>query len=410
MTSDTVKKDFLWNTLGSAVYALSSVVLSFVAMRLLGSEDGGVFSFGFSTFGQQMFIIAYFGIRPFQITDVTGEYSFRNYEKARFLTVGLAVLFAVLYLSFFRITGTYTGKKALCILLLSLYKIADGYADCLESECQRKGVLWRGGRALFGRTVFCSGVLLAALWITGNVLASVAVSDLLQVLFCLFLRKRFSRDGILTDEKTGSGEKKLLQSTVFLFLGVFLDFFIFSSSKYAIDWRLSDSLSGIFNILFMPTNAIYLVANFIIKPFMTPMADAYHAGDGERFRKIRRKLTLLIGGLTVFSVAAVLLLGKTALGICEKILGDGYHGELTAHTAEFVLIIFGGGLYALANLSYYILVMKRKQREIFIVYLVTAFVALGLSLWLTGIWGITGAAVSYAALMSLLVAGFQIVD
>ena len=49
------------------------MVLSVFVMRMAGEEEGGIFSFGFSTLGQQLFIVAYFGIRPFQITDGKGN-------------------------------------------------------------------------------------------------------------------------------------------------------------------------------------------------------------------------------------------------------------------------------------------------------------------------------------------------
>ena len=63
------RQNVIWNTVGSGVYALASMVLAFIVMRMAGEDEGGIFGFGFSTYGQQMFIIAYFGIRPFQITD-----------------------------------------------------------------------------------------------------------------------------------------------------------------------------------------------------------------------------------------------------------------------------------------------------------------------------------------------------
>ena len=67
------RQNVLWNTAGSFCYALASMVLSFLVIRMIGEDQGGIFSFGFSTLGQQMFIIAYFGIRPFQITDGKGD-------------------------------------------------------------------------------------------------------------------------------------------------------------------------------------------------------------------------------------------------------------------------------------------------------------------------------------------------
>ena len=80
--TDIGRQNVVWNIAGSFVYALASMVLSFLVIRVVGDGQGGIFSFGFSTLGQQMFIVAYFGIRPFQITDGTGEYSFGDYPDS----------------------------------------------------------------------------------------------------------------------------------------------------------------------------------------------------------------------------------------------------------------------------------------------------------------------------------------
>ena len=99
------RQNMIWNMLGSFVYAFASMVLSFLVMRLAGEEQGGIFSFGYSTLGQQLFIVAYFGIRPFQITDGTGVYSFGDYLSHRRLTCLLALLGGGIYLSAFWAAG-----------------------------------------------------------------------------------------------------------------------------------------------------------------------------------------------------------------------------------------------------------------------------------------------------------------
>jgi len=97
-TQAFMKNDVLWNGIGSMTYALASMVLAFFVLRLGGEEQGGVFGFGYSTLGQQFFIIAYFGLRPFQITDMKGEFSFREYRQFRYITGGLALVFAFVFL------------------------------------------------------------------------------------------------------------------------------------------------------------------------------------------------------------------------------------------------------------------------------------------------------------------------
>ena len=66
----------------------------------------------------------------------------------------------------------------------------------------------------------------------------------------------------------------IFSETWLLFLSVFLDFYVFSAAKYAIDSHLNDSASGYFNLIFMPTSVIYLVANFVIRAVSYP-ADAF---------------------------------------------------------------------------------------------------------------------------------------
>ena len=73
------RQNMIWNMLGSFVYAAASMVLSFLVMRIAGADASGVFAVGFSTVGQQMFTVAYYGLRPFQATDAgkeSGGYAF----------------------------------------------------------------------------------------------------------------------------------------------------------------------------------------------------------------------------------------------------------------------------------------------------------------------------------------------
>lgn len=65
---DVGRKNVIWNIAGSFAYAFASMVLSFLVIRMAGEEKGGIFSFGYSTLGQQLFIVAYFGLRPFQLS------------------------------------------------------------------------------------------------------------------------------------------------------------------------------------------------------------------------------------------------------------------------------------------------------------------------------------------------------
>ena len=67
----------------------------------------------------------------------------------------------------------------------------------------------------------------------------------------------------------------------------------------------------------------------------------------------------------------------------------------------FIILLIGGGFYAILNLLYYVLVIFEKRREIFITYIISSVIAFLLSDRVTLKFGINGAAILYALLMFL---------
>ncbi len=405
MNKQNQKKDFLWNAIGSLLYALASIVLAFAVIRIVGDEEGGIFGFGFSTLGQQMFIVAYFGIRPFHITDRKPEYSFGDYLGTRQRSCLLAVLGSLGFLGLQLACGQYGQHKALVLLLLALYKIMDGYADVYESELQRQNLLYRTGQSLAFRTVLSAGTLLMVLLLSRNLLLSVLLSDLMQLFGIRIFAVRPLRtcpEGQVDRSFHAAHMRQLLRSTVLLFLGVFLDFYIFSASKYAIDRQLSDADSGFYNILFMPTSFIYLLANFLIRPMLTQLADQYTARDRKGFRRSVQRMLLAVTGLSLGILLLTVLFGRFGLRIFELLLGESAAGRLVPQFPAFLLIILGGALYAMANVMYYVLVTARQQKKIFSCYLLTAVIAYAAADRMVQRYGLLGGAGSYVLLMGLL--------
>ncbi|SFG40121.1 lipopolysaccharide biosynthesis protein [Oribacterium sp. WCC10] len=416
------RRDFLWNAAGSLAYAMASIVLAFAVIRIIGPDEGGIFGFGFSTLGQQMFIIAYFGIRPFHITDMKNQFSFGDYLLTRRITSLLAIFASFLFVGAQMLTGSYTGHKAVILFLLSMYKVIDGYADVYESELQRQGKLYRTGQSLAFRTGLSVLTLLSVLLLTGNLSGAVMAADIMQLigtyLFAVRPLKSCPEKTVESSAETDgnvssrmcvdrsfsiSHSRSMILSTGLLFISVFVDFYIFSASKYAIDARLSDAVSGYFNVLFMPTSFIYLIANFMIRPMLTKLADQFAKADTKAFSKTCRYMVKAVAVLSLIIILGAVIFGKPGLMIFELILGASTKGKLMSQYVTFILLIAGGGLYALANVMYYILVTLRKQLRIFAGYVVTAVIAALSAGRMVEAGGMTGGAMNYVMLMGILV-------
>ena len=397
------KENMIWNMTGSFFYAFASMVLSFLVLRIAGEEQGGIFSFGFSTVGQQMFLLAYFGIRPFHITDGTNQYRFGDYLHHRYVTCALALLLGAGYLACIG----YSWQKAQIIFLLIVYKVIDGFADVYESDFQRQGCLYLTGRSNTFRTILSVGIFLATLVSGAGLFAACAAAVLGQiagvVLFDIVVLRELKRVDYGWSAKQGVS---LTASSILLFVSVFLDFYIFSAAKYAIDAHLGDAASGYFNVIFMPTSVINLAAGFVIRPFLTYLTDCWNEHRFSDFKKKLLTIMAVIGGLTVLAVGGTVVLGRPVLVLLEWLLGKSYSGTLTALWPAFIMIVLGGGFYAVLNLYYYALVILRRQKLIFGIYAVLTVLAAILAPRLTVALGIFGAAFAYLILMIVMAAGF----
>ncbi|MCI9637953.1 MAG: lipopolysaccharide biosynthesis protein [Hungatella sp.] len=397
------KQDIVWNMVGSFCYAFASMVLSFLVMRLAGEDKGGIFAFGYSTFGQQMFILAYFGIRPFQITDRGGDYRFGDYLRHRYVTCGAAVAAGLGYLM---IAG-YTAEKSAVVFLLVCYKVADGFADVYESEFQRNGSLHLTGKSNTFRTCLSVGTFLTILVGSGSLTAACFGAVAAQAVGILLFDAVILRHLKGVDYKWSPDRLvPLTKETGLLFVSVFLDFYVFSAAKYAIDANLDDGASGYFNMIFMPTSVINLAAGFVIRPVLTDLTDAWNKKDLKRFSGKLVSICRVIGALSILALVLAAGLGRPVLWILERILGTAYEGRLTVYHLPFVLIVLGGAWYAFLNLHYYALVIMRKQKVIFGIYAVLTGLAAVLAPAMVRRSGISGAAMAYLILMVIMAAGF----
>ena len=225
------KRNILWNMAGSFLYAFASMVLTIAVVQIVGEDAGGIFTFAFTTFGQHMFMMAYFGIRPFQITDTGGKYSFGDYLGLRLMTCAAAIFMGLVYVFF----SGYTFEKAAVVFLMVVYKVIDALADTYEAEFQRGGRLYLTGKSNAFRTILSVSVFLSVLWFTRDLVIASLWAVAAQTAGFLVFDALVIRKLPNVDWKSGRGKKRsLFRENTLLFFSAVLDFYIFSASKYSI--------------------------------------------------------------------------------------------------------------------------------------------------------------------------------
>ena len=392
---DFEKRNLIWNMLGSGVYAVTSMLLGVIATRLLGKEEGGIIFFAFSTLGQQLYIVSYFGMRPVQMTDMAFSYTFGDYLKFRKITAAFALFGGVLYALIFA-KDVY---KACIWLAMVVYKVCDGVADCYETEYQRQGRLYMTGKSSLLRTVFSVLVFVTAIFLTKSALYSslafLTAGFASVYIFAIAPLKLIK--GVDYSVKKGSAAR-LFNISRLLFISSFVDIYVFAAAKYAVNSVLGDEANAYFSTLFIPTSIINLMAGFIIRPALTMLSINYERGEIKLFNKRILKISSYIGVFTALGIIAAKIAGIRVLSV---LLGNTV-AELKQYEASFLVLILGGGFYALLNLFYYVLVIIKERNAIFAVYLLAGITAYFISERMVKSRGIEGAAVAYLILMILV--------
>ena len=384
---------YFWNMLGSLVYAVTSMLLGVAVTKLAGAYAGGIFFFGFSTLGQQLYIVSYFGMRPIQVTDVSNEYSFGDYLRFRVITSALAVLAGFVY----TIIMTKDSYVFEVYMILSLYKILDGFCDIFESEMQRQDRLDMTGKATLFRTIFCVGIFLATLGVTKDLkLSSLALLPsivIAAIIFDILPLRRLGPDKVVKKNSYIS----LINKSKWLFLGAFIDLYIFAAAKYAVNYRLGEELNGYFSIIFIPTS-------IIIRPILTKLSLLYKTGNRKKFISTISKIAVFIFVATLFGMGTAYTLGIPVLKLALGSVGN----AIEPYKPALVLVILGGGLYAIVNLGYYCLVIFEMTGVIFSIYAVGAVFAYFISDFMVKSFGMNGAAFAYMITMLLLSISFLV--
>lgn len=389
------KKLFLWNMIGSTIYALASMILTYLTIRLIGDSKGGVFAIAL-TLAQMFIYIAYYEMRNFQVTDNENKYIFAEYHGVKIINCILMLVVSVGYVWF----KQYDKYKAGIIILVCVYRMLDGYADVYEAEFHHKGRLDLAGKSMAFRTVLSVGTYFIILVFCGNLwyaLTGAIIAAILGIL--IFDIWVFDTVGNITVQYRKKAVEGIIKDCFPLFLGMFLWTYLLSASRIAVDNVLSSEYQAYYQVLFLPVSVINLLAGFLIRPSLITLTELYADKKKINFWKIIAKMT---GILAIFTI--VCMVGAYICGI--QVLSLIINSDLSKYRMMFMFLIFAGGFNAIAYLLYFVLTIFRNQKAIVMGYGAASVVALIISTNMVKTWGLWGASWSYLLSICVLITVF----
>ncbi len=386
-----LRKNYFWNTLGSLMSSLASVILLMVVTRLLGTYMAGIFSLAYAV-GQQFQTLGQFEMRTYQATDVTKRFSFGTYLGSRILTCSGMILALAAY----AIYSNGLSYDALLLLLVGSLKVFDAFEDVFQGMFQQHGRLDIAGKAFFSHNLAMTLSFTVVAFLTRNLMiACIAalICSLIVVIVMNYLPARayekvvanFSWKPIL----------RLLATCLPLFLGSFLLNDTINVPRYGIEGVLTKDDQTVYAIIYMPALVINMLVGFLFKPLLTTMAERWNSGEHRAFAGI-----LTRGALGIVAATTLVCVVAWPLGI--PVLSWFYGIDLSAYHTEFMVLLVGGAFNALSVILYYALVTMRLQRLVVVGYVITALAAHLVAAPLIVARGIMGAVFVYDGSMLLL--------
>lgn len=393
------RRAYIWNTASGVISAAQSAVILIFISRYLGVVEAGTFTIAYAI-ANLIGVFAKYGVRNYQVTDIEGRYSFLTYFLARVVSIIGSIAFLAVYLLMQIGWQKYTLKKAVVVLLVCVWKLIDAMEDVFIGAYQGKGKLSVGARyytlrLLLSTGMYC-GLIACGFSLVYATVLTVCISVFVCICFCgVSVRKFDMPDHSLQWKSLGS----LLKVCLPLCIGATLANYIGNAPKYTIDQHMDDASQAYFGYIMMPAFVILLFSNFIYQPLVRDLGVLWEEGKPDKFLHMVFRQFAVVLGFTVMAVIA-------GAGIGLPVLSFIYGVDLLFLKREFLLLMAGGGAYALVSYLMVILTTVRMQNQLAGGFIIAAFLYYMLGGVFVSRWDVLGVVLLYLILNVILVLGF----
>lgn len=360
------RRDYLWNTLGTAMWGMVFPLLTIVSTQLVGAEEAGKFSIAFVT-GTLIMIACNYGVRNFQVSDIDEKTSFASYQLNRWICGALALACGLVYSS----ARGYDAQMATIGLGVYLYKVIDGIADVYEGRLQQADKLYLAGMSQTLRSVGVIAVFSVALFLTRSMPIAAMAMGIAAI-------------------------ASLVLVTAPLFGALFLFNLIESMPKFVMEGTLAYKYQLYFNALFFPAQAILLSIGFIYKPQLLRLSSIW--ANPRKRRRFDLIIVAVMALIVVITGACAAFMAGPGIPIMSFMYGLNFERYRTLA----LLMVVAGGVTAAIDFIYAIITVLRHAGDVTKIYLICFAVSVVLPVILIKLLGLMGAVVSYLAIMALL--------
>lgn len=385
-------RDYVWNTIGFSVWGMVFPLLTIVVTQLVGVEQAGMFSLAFVT-GMLLMIVANYGVRTYQVSDVHEAHSFSDYQVNRWITCACMVVVGVVYC----LVRGYDQQMFLISLGVYLYKMIDGLADVYEGRLQQMDKLYLAGISQAFRSIVVLIVFSACLLVTRDLgISSIAMAMAAAASFVVLTFPLALFETPKSRHWTTGNVLMLFKQCFPLFIALFLYALIDNMPKFVMEGVLSYDNQLYFNALYFPAQGILLTVGFIYRPLLVRMANVW--ADPEKRKRFDLIIVVILAVVVVVTAITALIMGWIGITLMSFLYGI----DFEEFRGLCYIMLAAGGVTAAIDFLYQVVTVLRQQKSVTKLYLITFGFSLFIPILLVNFTGLPGAVIGYLIVMCIL--------
>ena len=389
-------KQSFYIILGNLVYLAAQWGLTVVVVRF--SDDyymAGLLALA-TTITSVFFVVAIYGLRSFQVSDITKKYADQSYILSRVLTMGVAFVACAVYV----LALGYDAVSFRVVMLYMLYKSFEAASDVFYGIFQNNDRFDRICTSMCVKGILSVLVFAACLALGSSLEIALCAMLAVAALTFFFLDVRwglqYARPLVhWTREAWGSAIRLLWAAALMLVLHLAPPL-LMSIPRLYFEHHYTTELLGVYAALATPTAVISTFVTCAMMPYLPLFARYYYAGD-------KKGLTRLTVGSMLFTACfgALALLAGSWLG--EWGLAQLYGDSIRAYAHVFLLVIVVTTLSAATMCLNALFIALRKFTSISIALALSCLLCQLITPYFVNTYGMEG--ITYALMGAL---GFQV--
>lgn len=301
------KKMAVFNTAGNITYLLFLWLLTVLVTRVAGYEAAGILALAMSI-SNVIVSFQLFGVRSYQVSDVSGVYTGQQYVAGRYLTTVVGLVFCIIYC----VMMDYAVETVTVILTYSLYRSCEAISDVYWGEMQKNGRLDISAVSFAAKGLSLIGLTALALHLGMGLQVGLILSALTSLSITFFFDRVQYRK--LTEQKmirlTMRQVLAPLYSCFTLLLTTMFPVILAALPRIFLERYSGAEMLGYYGNVSAPTTLISSLAPSILVPVMTWYGKLFQSGEKKKLLSIFFLTLVACLLLGIVACAAVFVAGE----------------------------------------------------------------------------------------------------